>query len=41
MTPRSATIMKADRGQTISVVGDLYTFLATGKDTAGRYAFLS
>ncbi len=38
MTLRPATIMKADTGQTVSVVGDLYTFLASGEDTDGRYA---
>lgn len=38
MIPRTATITKADENQTIAVVGDLYTFLATGEDTDGRYA---
>jgi quercetin dioxygenase-like cupin family protein len=36
--PHTATIMKSGEGQTLAVVGDLYTFLATGEDTDGQYA---
>src|SRR5215204_4209950 len=33
-----ATINMPPQGRTISVVGDVYRFLATGEDTNGRYA---
>lgn len=32
------TIRTAAEGRTISVVGDVYSFLATGDDTGGKYA---
>jgi hypothetical protein len=32
------TITKPGEGRTIAVVGDVYRFLATGKDTNGKYA---
>ena len=35
---RQPTIRKPNEGLNIAVVGDLYRFLATGKDTDGRYA---
>lgn len=38
MAAHSATIRKASDAPTLSVVGDLYTFLATSEDTDGRYA---
>lgn len=38
MMPRSVTIMKPGEGETLAVVGDLYTFLVTGENTDGRYA---
>jgi quercetin dioxygenase-like cupin family protein len=36
--PRSAKVMEPGTSQTVALVGDLYTFLATGEDTDGRYA---
>ncbi|MDP1798042.1 MAG: cupin domain-containing protein [Planctomycetaceae bacterium] len=33
-----ATLRTANDGRTIAVVGDVYRFLATGAETAGRYA---
>jgi quercetin dioxygenase-like cupin family protein len=33
-----ATIRNTTEGRTIAVVGDFYRFLATGADTAGKYA---
>lgn len=38
MMPRPAVIKTPGEGQILAVVGDLYTFLATGEDTDGRYA---
>lgn len=35
---RPATIRTPQEGRRIGVVGDVYRFLATGKDTAGKYA---
>lgn len=35
---RDATVRKPDDGRTIAVVGDVYRFLVTGKDTGGKYA---
>ena len=32
------TIRTAAEGRTIAVVGDVYSFLATGDDTDGKYA---
>src|SRR5689334_15816414 len=32
------TLRKPEEGLTIAVVGDLYRFLATGEETAGKYA---
>ncbi len=32
------TLTKPGEGRTISVVGDIYRFLAVGEDTGGRYA---
>jgi mannose-6-phosphate isomerase-like protein (cupin superfamily) len=32
------TIRKSNEGRTIAVVGDVYRFMATGKDTNGKYA---
>ena len=37
-TSRTATIRTPDVGQSLAVVGDIYRFLATGKDTDGKYA---
>ncbi|MDB5387546.1 MAG: qdoI [Planctomycetaceae bacterium] len=37
-TNRPATLRKTDEGRTISVVGDIYRFLATGDETNGKYA---
>src|SRR2546421_5506072 len=31
-------VNKPGQGRTIAVVGDVYRFLATGEETAGRYA---
>jgi quercetin dioxygenase-like cupin family protein len=31
-------VRKPGQGRTVAVVGDVYRFLATGEDTAGRYA---
>ena len=31
------TVTKPREGRTISVVGDVYRFLAVGEDTNGRY----
>ena len=36
--PHRPTIRKPSEGPTISVVGDIYRFLATGKETNGKYA---
>ena len=36
--PNRATIRNAEEGLTIGVVGDIYRFLVTGEETAGRYA---
>ena len=36
--PRQSTLRKPNEGLTVAVVGDVYRFLATGKDTGGRYA---
>ncbi|MGE0756597.1 MAG: cupin domain-containing protein [Pirellulaceae bacterium] len=33
-----ATICKPGEGRRIGIVGDVYRFLATGKDTGGKYA---
>ena len=38
MSSRQPTIRNAREGRTIGVVGDVYRFLATGDDTAGKYA---
>jgi quercetin dioxygenase-like cupin family protein len=38
LIPHTATITKPGEGRTFAVVGDLYTFLATGDETEGRYA---
>ena len=35
---RQPTFRKLNEGLTVAVVGDLYRFLVTGKDTDGRYA---
>lgn len=35
---RTATIRRSHECRTISVVGDVYSFLATGEDTNGKYA---
>src|SRR5690349_6687056 len=35
---RRAIITKPSEGRTVAVVGDVYRFLATGKDTNGKYA---
>jgi quercetin dioxygenase-like cupin family protein len=35
---RQPTLRKPNEGHTVAVVGDLYRFLATGKDTHGRFA---
>ena len=35
---RLPAITKNSEGRTIAVVGDVYCFLATGKDTDGKYA---
>src|SRR6187399_2194012 len=35
---RDAVVRKPDDGRTIAVVGDVYRFLVTGKDTGGMYA---
>jgi quercetin dioxygenase-like cupin family protein len=35
---RPPTLRKSHEGRTIAVVGDIYRFLATGEDTAGKYA---
>ncbi len=35
---RNPTINTPPKGRTIAVVGDVYRFLATGEDTAGKYA---
>ncbi|HTN73714.1 MAG TPA: cupin domain-containing protein [Pirellulaceae bacterium] len=32
------TLRKSDEGRTIAVVGDIYRFLVTGEETAGKYA---
>ncbi len=32
------TIRKPTQGRTVAVVGNVYRFLATGEDTAGKYA---
>lgn len=37
-TARTETIRTPNLGQSIAVVGDVYRFLATGDDTAGKYA---
>jgi quercetin dioxygenase-like cupin family protein len=36
--PRQPTVRTPDKGRTISVVGDVYRFLATGEETSGKYA---
>jgi quercetin dioxygenase-like cupin family protein len=36
--PNPPTVRKPRKGQTITVVGDVYRFLATSKDTNGKYA---
>jgi quercetin dioxygenase-like cupin family protein len=39
MTPPATAVVRSPaEGRRIGVVGDLYRFLATGEDTAGRYA---
>jgi quercetin dioxygenase-like cupin family protein len=35
---RPITIKDSHAGQTVAVVGDIYRFLATGAETAGKYA---
>ncbi len=35
---RQPVVRATNQGRTISVVGDLYRFLAEGSDTAGKYA---
>ena len=35
---RNPVINSPPKGRTIAVVGDVYRFLATGEDTAGKYA---
>src|SRR5689334_2800821 len=34
---RQSTVRKPTEGRTIALVGDVYRFLATGKDTNGKY----
>ena len=36
----NANMLKAGEGRSVWVVGDLYTFLATGEDTNGAYALI-
>jgi quercetin dioxygenase-like cupin family protein len=36
--PNAVTVRKLEEGRTIGIVGDIYRFLATGDETAGRYA---
>jgi quercetin dioxygenase-like cupin family protein len=36
--PNQPTIRKTNEGRTITVVGDVYRFLATSEETSGRYA---
>ncbi|HWB01085.1 MAG TPA: cupin domain-containing protein [Pirellulales bacterium] len=38
MSERQPTVRKPQQGRTVGVVGDVYRFLATGDETAGRYA---
>ena len=38
MATRIATLKDTNAGRTVAVVGDLYRFLATGKETDGKYA---
>ncbi|MFT7639758.1 MAG: hypothetical protein ACI9G1_001496 [Pirellulaceae bacterium] len=41
MTNREQVIVKSPtEGRTIGIVGDIYRFLATGKETDGKYARL-
>ncbi|MFO1022284.1 MAG: cupin domain-containing protein [Planctomycetales bacterium] len=40
MATRIATLKDTNAGRTVAVVGDLYRFLATGKETDGKYAQL-
>jgi quercetin dioxygenase-like cupin family protein len=37
---RKLAAVKADSGQHIGVVGDTYTILVTGKDTAGQFCVM-
>jgi quercetin dioxygenase-like cupin family protein len=37
-TTKTPTIRKPNEGRTIAVVGDVYRFMATSKDTNGKYA---
>src|SRR5262245_20454354 len=36
--PSNPVVRKPAEGRTVAVVGDVYRFLATGEDTAGKYA---
>ena len=38
MIPMSPTIRTPAEGRTVAVVGDVYRFLATGKDTNGKFS---
>ena len=38
LMPHQPTLRKPNEGHTISVVGDVYRFLATGEETDGKYA---
>lgn len=35
---RQPTVRSSDEGRTITIVGDVYRFLATGEETNGKYA---
>lgn len=37
-TPPSALLRRPGEGRCLAILGDAYTFLATGEDTDGRYA---
>lgn len=36
----NTNVLNAGQGRSVWVVGDLYTFLATGEDTSGAYAMI-
>ena len=38
--PQTITVKRPGEGRTLTVVGDVYRFLATGDETNGRYAIL-